>query len=327
MKYHFCMRAAGALAIAACAVAAPLPVQAQAYPNKPVRMILAFPPGGPTDIVARVIAQKLTEQMGQQVLVDNKPGAGGNIAAEQVAKSPTDGYTIFYNTSAIVIGPALYAKVNYDTLRDFAPVALTAAIPMVLMVNPQLPAKSVKEFIDLARSKPGQLNYGSSGTGTITHLASAMFSTQAGIQTQHVPYKGSAPALIDLAAGQVQFMTDTINTGLPYIKDGRMRGLAVTSLKRSVVLPDLPTFHESGLTGFDAAAWQGIVVPTGTAPEIIARLNTETNRALQNPDVRARLAAQGADSLGGTPAEYAAYIRSEMPRWAKAIKDSGAKAD
>jgi tripartite-type tricarboxylate transporter receptor subunit TctC len=327
MKHHFRTRATGALAIAICAIAAPLTAQAQAYPNKPVRMILAFPPGGPTDIVARVIAQKLTEQMGQQVLVDNKPGAGGNIAAEQVAKSPTDGYTIFYNTSAIVIGPALYAKVNYDTLRDFAPVALTAAIPMVLMVNPQLPPKSVKEFIDLARSKPGQLNYGSSGTGTITHLASAMFSTQAGIQTQHVPYKGSAPALIDLAAGQVQFMTDTINTGLPYIKDGRMRGLAVTSLKRSVVLPDLPTFHESGLTGFDAAAWQGIVVPTGTSAEIIARLNTETNRALQNPDVRARLAAQGADSLGGTPAEYAAYIRSEMPRWAKAIKDSGAKAE
>jgi tripartite-type tricarboxylate transporter receptor subunit TctC len=327
MKHHFRTRATGALAIAICAIAAPLTAQAQAYPNKPVRMILAFPPGGPTDIVARVIAQKLTEQMGQQVLVDNKPGAGGNIAAEQVAKSPTDGYTIFYNTSAIVIGPALYAKVNYDTLRDFAPVALTAAIPMVLMVNPQLPPKTVKEFIDLAKSKPGPLNYGSSGTGTITHLASAMFSTQAGIQTQHVPYKGSAPALIDLAAGQVQFMTDTINTGLPYIKDGRMRGLAVTSLKRSVVLPDLPTFHESGLTGFDAAAWQGIVVPTGTSAEIIARLNTETNRALQNPDVRARLAAQGADSLGGTPAEYAAYIRSEMPRWAKAIKDSGAKAE
>ena len=327
MKYHFRMRAIGTLAIAACALAAPFAAQAQAYPNKPVRMILAFPPGGPTDIVARVIAQKLTEQLGQQVVVDNKPGAGGNIAAEQVAKSPTDGYTIFYNTSAIVIGPALYAKVNYDTLKDFAPVALTAAIPMVLMVNPQLPAKSVKEFIDLAKSKPGQLNYSSSGTGTITHLASAMFSTQAGTQTQHVPYKGSAPALIDLAAGQVQFMTDTINTGLPYIKDGRMRGLAVTSLKRSVVLPELPTFHESGLSGFDAAAWQGIVVPAGTSQEIITRLNTETNRALQNPDVRARLAAQGADTLGGTPAEYAAYIRSEMPRWAKAIKDSGAKAE
>ena len=301
--------------------------QAQAYPVKPVRMIIAFPPGGPTDILARVTAQKLSEQLGQQVLVDNKPGAGGNIGAEQAARAQPDGYTIFYNTSAIVIGPALYAKVNYDTLKDFAPVILTAAIPMVLMVNPNLSARSVKEFIDLAKARPGQLNYGSSGTGTITHLASAMFSTQAGIQTQHVPYKGSAPALVDLAAGQVQFMTDTINTGLPYIKDGRMRGLAVTSLKRSVLLPELPTFNESGLTGFEASAWQGIVVPTGTPPEIIARLNTETNRALQNADLRAKLAAQGADALGGTPAEYAAYIRSEMPRWARAIKDSGAKAE
>jgi len=311
------------MALAACAS----PAQAQTYPVKPVRMIIAFPPGGPTDILARVTAQKLSEQLGQQVLVDNKPGAGGNIGAEQAARAQPDGYTIFYNTSAIVIGPALYAKVNYDTLKDFAPVVLTAAIPMVLMVNPNLPARSVKEFIDLAKARPGQLNYGSSGTGTITHLASAMFSTQAGIQTQHVPYKGSAPALVDLAAGQVQFMTDTINTGLPYIRDGRMRGLAVTSLKRSVLLPELPTFNESGLTGFEASAWQGIVVPTGTPPEIIARLNTEANRALQNAEVRAKLAAQGADALGGTPAEYAAYIRSEMPRWARAIKDSGAKAE
>jgi tripartite-type tricarboxylate transporter receptor subunit TctC len=290
-------------------------------------MIIAFPPGGPTDIVARVIAQKLSEQMGQQVLVDNKPGAGGNIAAEQAARAPADGYTIFYNTSAIVIGPALYAKVNYDTLKDFAPVALTAAIPMVLEVHPNVPAKSVTEFIDLAKSRPGQLNYASTGSGTITHLASAMFCKQAGIEAVHVPYKGSAPAVIDLAAGQVQFMTDTINTSLPYIRDGRLRGLAVTSLTRSVVLPDLPTFDESGLKGFDAAAWQGIVVPTGTPAEIIARLNAEANRSLQNADVKARLAAQGANPLGGTPAEYAAYIRAEMPRWARAIKESGAKAE
>ena len=323
MKFQFFSRALAGLALTASAGLA----GAQAYPAKPVRMIIAFPPGGPTDIVARVIAQQISMQMGQQVVVDNKPGAGGNIAAEQAARALPDGYTIFYNTSAIVIGPALYAKVNYDTLKDYAPVVLTAAIPMVLVVNPNLPPKNVKEFIELAKAQPGKLNYGSSGTGTITHLASAMFSTQAGIQTQHVPYKGSAPALIDLAAGQVQFMTDTINTGLPYIKDGRMRGLAVTSLKRSAVLPDLPTFDESGLKGFDAAAWQGIVVPTGTPPEIITKLNAETNRALQNADVRAKLAAQGSDTLGSTPAEYAAYIRTEMPRWTKAVKDSGAKAE
>jgi len=299
----------------------------QAWPNKPIRMVVAFPPGGPTDIVSRVIAQRLSEQLGQQVIIDNKPGAGGNIAAELIANAPADGYTLFYNTSAVVIGPALYSKVNYDTLKDFAPVALTASVPMVLAVNPNLPARSVKEFLDLARSKPGQLNYSSSGSGTITHLASAMLSTQTGIQTQHVPYKGSAPGLVDLASGQTQFMIDTINTVLPYVRDGRLRGLAVSSMKRSSVLPDLPTLHESGLSGFDASAWQGIVAPAATPSDIVQRLNAEVNKALAHPEVRAKLAAQGADVLGGTSAEYAAHLRSELPRWAKAVKDSGAKVD
>jgi len=299
----------------------------QAWPNKPIRMVVAFPPGGPTDIVSRVIAQRLSEQLGQQVIIDNKPGAGGNIAAELIANAPADGYTLFYNTSAVVIGPALYSKVNYNTLKDFAPVALTASVPMVLAVNPNLPARSVKEFLDLARSKPGQLNYSSSGTGTITHLASAMLSTQTGIQTQHVPYKGSAPGLVDLASGQTQFMIDTINTVLPYVRDGRLRGLAVSSMKRSSVLPDLPTLHESGLSGFDASAWQGIVAPAATPSDIVQRLNAEVNKALAHPEVRAKLAAQGADVLGGTSAEYAAHLRSELPRWAKAVKDSGAKVD
>ena len=300
---------------------------AQSWPTKPVRMIIAFQPGGPTDLVSRVLAQKLSEQLGQQVIVDNKPGAGGNIAAELAAKAAPDGYTIFYNTSAIVIGPALYGKVNYDTLKDFTPVLLTASVPMVLVVNPQLPARSVKEFVDLAKTRSGALNYSSSGTGTITHLASAMMSTQTGIQTQHIPYKGSAPGLVDLASGQTQFMIDTINTVLPYVRDNRLRGLAVTSAKRSPLLPDLPTLAEAGISGFEAAAWQGIVVPTGTPNEIVQKLNAEVNKALTHPDIRSRLAAQGADILGGTPAEYAAYLRSEMPRWAKAVKDSGAKAE
>ncbi len=302
-------------------------IWAQSWPNKPVRMIIAFPPGGPTDLVSRVLAQRLSEQLGQQVIVDNKPGAGGNLAAELAARATPDGYTIFYNTSAIAIGPALYGKVNYDTLKDFAPVALTASVPMVLVVNPQLPARSVKEFLDLAKSRPGALNYSSSGTGTITHLASAMMSTQTGIQTQHIPYKGSAPGLVDLAAGQTQFMIDTINTVLPYVRDNRLRGLAVTSIKRSSLLPELPTLAESGMPGFDAAAWQGIVVPTGTPADIIQKLNTEVNKALAHPDVRARLAAQGAEILGGTTTEYANHLRTEMPRWAKAVKDSGAKAE
>jgi tripartite-type tricarboxylate transporter receptor subunit TctC len=270
-------------------------VWAQSWPTRPVRMIIAFPPGGPTDLVSRVLAQRLSEQLGQQVIVDNKPGAGGNLAAELAARATPDGYTIFYNTSAIVIGPALYGKVNYDTLKDFAPVALTASVPMVLVVNPQLPARSVKEFLDLAKSRPGALNYSSSGTGTITHLASAMMSTQTGVQTQHIPYKGSAPGLVDLAAGQTQFMIDTINTVLPYVRDNRLRGLAVTSIKRSSLLPDLPTLAESGMPGFDAAAWQGIVVPTGTPADIVQKLYAEVNKALAHPDLRARLAAQGAE--------------------------------
>ncbi len=302
-------------------------VSAQSWPSKPIRMIVAFPPGGPTDIVSRVIAQRLSEQLGQPVMIDNKPGAGGNLAADLAANAPADGYTVFYNTSAIVIGPALYTKVNYNTLRDFAPVALTASVPMVLVVNPSLPAHSVKDFLELVRSKPNQLNYSSSGTGTITHLASAMVTAQAGLQVQHVPYRGSAPGLVDLAAGQTQFMIDTINTVLPYVREGRLRGLAVTTMKRSAVLPELPTLHESGIQDFDAAAWQGIVVPTGTSSEIIQRLNVEVNKALSHPDVKARLAAQGTDILGGSSADYAAHLRREMPRWAKAVKDSGAKAD
>jgi tripartite-type tricarboxylate transporter receptor subunit TctC len=196
-----------------------------------------------------------------------------------------------------------------------------------LVVNPQLPAKSVKEFLDVAKTRSGALNYSSSGTGTITHLASAMLSTQTGVQTQHIPYKGSAPGLVDLVAGQTQFMIDTMNTVLPYVRDNRLRALAVTSSKRSALMPDLPTMAEAGVAGFEAAAWQGIVVPVGTPADIVQKLNTEVNKALQNPDLRARLAAQGADILGGTSAEYAAYLRAELPRWAKAVKDSGAKPE
>ena len=312
--------------LGAAAVALTPKTWAQAWPTKPVRMVIAFPPGGPTDIVSRVIAQQLSVQLGVSVVIDNKPGAGGNIAAELVARAPADGYTVFYNTSAIVIGPALYGKVNYDTLNDFAPVALTASVPLVLVVNPKLPIRSVKEFIDYARANPDKLNYSSSGTGTITHLASAMFSTQLGLQTQHVPYKGSAPGLVDLAAGQTQFMTDTMNTVLPYVRDGRLRALGVASLKRSPLLPEVPTLAET-VPGFEAAAWQGVVLPAPTPSEIVTRLNQEVNKALQHPEVRAKLAAQGADILGGSSAEYAAYLRSEMPRWAKAVKDSGAKAE
>jgi len=301
--------------------------RAQAYPARPIRMVLAFPPGGPTDIVARVLAQKLTELLGQPVVVENRPGAGGNLAAELVAKAAPDGYTLFYNTSAITIGPALYGKVNYDTLKDFAPISSTATNAMVLMVNPSLPVKTVKEFVDYAKANPGRLNYGSSGSGTITHLATAALASQLGLEMTHVPYKGSAPALVDLAAGVIQLMTDTINSAGPYIRDGRMRALAVTMPRRLAVLPDVPTLSETVLPGMEMSAWQGLLAPAGTPQPIVQRLHAEVQRALQSPEVRAKLIAAGTEILGSTPEEYAAYIRSELARWSKIVKETGAKAD
>jgi len=298
------------------------------YPAKPIRMILAFPPGGPTDINARVFAQKLSDQLGQQVVVDNRAGAGGNIGAAEAARAAPDGYTIFYNTSAIAIAPALYSKIAFDPLKDFAPVVLVATVPLVLAVNPALPVKTVQEFVAYAKANPSRMNYASSGAGTITHLASALFLTQMGLEMQHIPYKGSAPALVDVVSGQVQMMIDTISTVAPYAKDNRLRALAIAITRRSALLPEVPTLEQAaGLPGFEMSAWQGVVVPAGTSPEIVARLNAEVNKALQSADLRARLAAGGSEPLGGTAEQYAAYIRSELGRWAKVVRDSGAKLD
>jgi tripartite-type tricarboxylate transporter receptor subunit TctC len=303
-------------------------VRAQtSWPTKPIRLIVAFAPGGPTDLVSRVIAQRLSEQLGQAVVVENKPGAGGNLAAELAAKANPDGYSFFYNTSAIVIGPSLYAKVNYDTLKDFMPVSLTAAVPLMLVVNAALPVKTVQEFVAYAKSKQGQLNYASSGTGTITHLAGVMFAKELGIEATHVPYKGSSPGLLDVATGSVQFMIDTINSTLPFIRDGKLRPLATATAKRSSVLPDVPTFSETVLPGFEMSAWQGVVAPTGTPVAIVQKLNEELNKALRHPDVRSKLAIQGAEPLGSTIADYGTYLRSEFGRWGKVVRDSGAKAE
>jgi tripartite-type tricarboxylate transporter receptor subunit TctC len=311
-----------------CAGLFALPAFAQTYPAKAIRMILAFPPGGPTDINARIFALKLGESMNQQIVVDNRPGAGGNIAAAEAARAPADGYTIFYNTSAISIAPSLYSKLNYDVLKDYSPVALTATVPLVLVVNPALPARSVQELVAYAKTNPAKMNYGSSGSGTITHLAGALFATQMGLTMQHIPYKGSAPALVDVAGGQTQMMIDTINTVLPYVKDNRLRPLAIAITRRSSALPDVPTLEEAAkLPGFEMSAWQGIVVPAATPKDIVARLNAEINKAVQNADLRQRLAIQGAEPLGGTSEDYAAYIRSELGRWTKVVRDSGAKAD
>ena len=269
-------------------------------------MLLAFPPGGPTDINARLFAQKLTEQTGQTFVVENRPGAGGNIAAAEAAKAAPDGTTIFYNTSAITIAPALQASVPFDPVKDFAPVALTATVPLVLAIHPGVPAKNLQEFIAYARANPGKLNYASSGSGTITHLSGALFASQLGLKMQHIPYKGSAPALVDVVGGQTQMMIDTIST----------------------VLPEVPMLEEAAnLPGFEMSAWQGIVVPAATPREIVARLNAEINCAVQNPDLRQKLALGGSEPLGGTSEHYAAYIRAELQRWTRVVKDAGARAD
>lgn len=314
-------------AIGLAAGAAPALHAQTAWPTQPVRMVIPFPPGGPTDLVGRVLAQALSEQLGQNVIVENKPGANANIAAELVARAPADGYTFMYNTSSLALSAVLYSKLNYDALKDFAPVALTAVVPMVLVVHPSVPAKTVPEFIDLLKKNPGKLVYGSAGNGNVTHLGAFQFLQANGLSATHVPYKGSSPALVDLAGGQTQFMTDTINSALPYIRDGRMRALAVTSATRSPVLPDVPTLQESGMAGFEVGAWQGVVMPAKTPPEIVNKLNAEITKALKNPAVLEKLAAQGAQPLGSTPEQYGAYLRSEIQRWGEVAKATGAKLD
>ncbi len=302
-------------------------VTAQTYPAKPVRMIVAFPPGGPTDLVGRIIAAKVAEQTGQQFIVENRAGAGGNIGSEFVAKAAPDGYTILYNTSGITIAQSVYPKLGYDVLRDFAPVLLAATVPLVLVANSSLPVKTVQDLVAYAKAQKGKINYASSGTGVITHLASAAFVKEMGFAATHVPYKGSAPAIADVVSGQAQFMIDTINTPLGFIRDGRLRALAVAMPKRSTLLPDVPTFNETVMPNFEMSAWQGVVAPAGTPQAVIERLNAEVNKAVQNADVRAKLASQGAEPLGGTVAEYAAYLKSEITRFARIVKDAGVKLE
>jgi len=265
----------------------------------------------------------MSDQMGQQVVIDNKPGANGNIAAELVAKANPDGYTVLYNTSSIALSATLYKKLNYDVKTDFAPIALTAVIPLVLMTHPSVPAQNLQEFVQHLKANPGKVSYGSAGNGNITHLGAFLVLQHKGLQANHIPYKGSVPALTDLVGGQTQFMTDTVNSALPFIRDNKLRAIAVTSLKRTQVLPSVPTLNELGMTGFEVGAWQGLLAPAKTPPEVIARLNAEITKALAAPDVRAKLAGQGADPLGSTPAEYGQYLRSEIDRFAQVIRQSG----
>jgi len=312
--------AAVAAATLACAGA---PAFAQAWPAKPITMVVPFPPGGPTDLVARLLAQKLGEQLGQNVIVDNKGGANGNIGAMAVARAPADGYTILYNTSSIALSPSLYKSLSYDVEKDFAPVALTAVVPLALVVNPGVPANNVKEFVAYAKAHPGKLTYGSAGNGNVTHLGAFQFAQANGVDAVHAPYKGSAPADLALAAGDIQFMTDTVNSVMGFVKDKRMKMLAVTTAKRMSLFPEVPTLAESGMPGFEVGAWQGVMVPAATPRLVIERLNAEIVKALQNPELRAKLAAQGAEPLGSTPAEYGAYVKKELARWGQVVKASG----
>ncbi len=301
---------------------------ADAYPAKPVRFVVAFPPGGGTDIIARSIAQKLAERIAQQVVVDNRPGAGGNIGTDMVAKSAPDGYTLLMGSAGpLAINASLFGKMPFDPIKDLAPVTLAASTPNVLVVHPALRAATLKELIALAKARPGEINFASSGHGTPAHLAGELFNLMAGVKMVHVPYKGAAPALADLLGGQVQIMFSTMPPALPHVRDGKLRALAVTSAKRSPAAPELPTVDETALPGFEANTWHGVVVPAGTPGAIVARLNREIVAILHLPDVVERFSSQGAEALGSTPEEFAAYIKSETLKWAKVVRDSGAKAE
>jgi len=299
----------------------------QAYPVRSIRVIAGFPPGSGADITARIIGAKAGEALGQQMIVDNRPGAASNIAADLAAKSAPDGYTLFIGTVANTINATLYSKLPFDFTRDFAPVALTTAAPNVLVVHPSVPAKSVKELIALAQSRPGQLNFASAGTGTAPHLSGELFNAMAGVRMMHIPYKGSPPAVTDLLAGEVALMFSPSSTVLPHVKTGRLRALAVTTLSRLASLPDLPTVAESGLKGYETLTWFGFVAPARAPQAVVARLNGVIVNVLAMPEVHNQFASQGIETLGGTPEQFAAYIRDEIKKWAKVIQLSGARAD
>jgi len=300
---------------------------AWAYPDKPVRFIVPFAPGGGNDIIARMLGQKLGEGWGQQVVIDNRPGAGGNIAAETTARAAPDGHTIFQFNVANAIAVSVYRKLAYDPIRDFAAITQLASSPFIVVVHPSVRAGNVREFIALAKSQPGKFNYASSGNGGSTHLITEMFKTMAGIEMTHIPYNGAAPGLIDLLGGQVQMMFAVPATATPHIKSGKLRALGVSSLKRSALVPELPTVAESGVPGFEGATWYGVVAPAQTPATVVTQLHRDIVRALRLPEVQDRLAAQGVEVVGSTPAEFAQFIRGEIPKWARAARISGARVD
>jgi tripartite-type tricarboxylate transporter receptor subunit TctC len=300
---------------------------AQNYPSKQVRFVVGFPPGGATDVVARSISQPLAEALGQPVVVDNRAGAASNIGAELVATSPKDGHTIFMGTVSTAINPSLYKKLAYNALKDFAAVTQVTDTPFMFVTHPSLPVKNVKEFIAFAKARPGQLNYGSAGNGSGAHLFTAMFGSMAGVNLMHVPYRGASFATTSVLAGETIFMFDNIVTTLPLARAGKLRALAVTTLKRSRVAEDIPTLAESGVAGYDANAWFGVFAPAGTPEAVIARLHAEISRIVKVPEIRDRFLALGAEPVGSAPGEFAAFYRNEVLKWGKVVKESGAQID
>ena len=312
----------------AALLAAPALAQGS-FPNRPIRLVVAFPAGGPTDVLARVIGERMAAELGQPVVIENRGGANGNIAAEAVGKMDADGYNLLYNTSSIAISRALYKRLAYDVERDLVPVALTAAAPSLLVVNPTLPVRNAAEFASWARANSGKISYSSGGVGNISHLQAFMLMRNLGAEAVHVPYRGTAAALTDVAAGNVQFMIDAFNTALPLAREGRVRAIAVTTNRRSAQLPDIPTLSESGLMppGFDLGIWQGIMAPARTPPEVVARLNQAVNAALRDPGVAGRVDQMGAWPTGGSPADYDRYLKAELALWGRVVPETGASEE
>ena len=320
--------ALGCAALSAfAALSTPFAQAAGDYPNKPIKMVVPYPPGGPTDIVARVVAQKLSEHLGQSIIIDNRPGAGANLGAEAVARSPADGYTLLVATTAHAINPSLFAKLGYSITRDFAPISQLTAGPLMIVTTPGLPAASVSELIALAKARSGGLNFASSGNGQSTHLSAELFNAMAGTRMNHIPYKGSAPALTDVMSGQADLMFDTMLSSMPFVKSGKLKALAVTSAQRSPSAPEIPTVAESGLRGYEAIAWNGLLAPAGTPAEVIDKLNAELKKVLQAPEVKQRFDAQGFAAEWNTPANFGSFLQAEVDKWARVVKASGAKVD
>ena len=317
----------GLVAVMLCAQATSVAQTASAFPNQPIRMVVPYPPGGPTDITARVVAAEMSKTIGQNIVIDNRPGASGMIGSEMVTKSTPDGYTLLANASIHVINPSVYPDMRFDAIKDFTPITQLAQVPLVLVVPANSPIKSVKDLVEYAKANPGKVNFGSAGSASAQHLAGESFKIAAGIQMQHIPYKGSAPALTDLAGGQLQLMFDSMPSATPMINSGKLRAIAVTTTTRAKARPDLPTIAESGFPGFDISTWYAYWAPKGTPADVVEKLAASAAQALKNPEVIAKYEAMGAEPVGSTPAQFAAYVESEAKKWSEIVKKSGAKLD